>query len=90
MATDTWVKCNVGASLGITVSNFVPGSEVTVIATNPNTGGGANRTITHGCSGLNSSVGALTFTLGGTTTAFLKYRCLDGDLANTYVQVTYS
>jgi len=90
MATDTWVKCNVGASLGITVSNFVPGTEVTVIATNPNSGGGSNRTITHGCSGLNSSVGALTFTLGGTTTAFMKYYSFGNDIANTYVQVTYT
>ena len=90
MATDTWVRANVGASLGITPSNFVPGTEVTVVATNPNTGGGANRTITHGCSGLNSSVGALTFTLGGTTTAFLKYYSFGNDIANTYVQVTYS
>jgi hypothetical protein len=80
----------VGASLGVTLSNFVPGTEVTVVATNPNTGGGANRTITHGCSGLNSSVGALTFTLGGTTTAFLKYYSFGNDIANTYVQVTYS
>ena len=90
MTTDTWVKCNVGASLAITPTGFVPGSEVLVMVTNPNTGGGAARTITHGVTALNSSVGATTFSLGGTTTAFIKYCCFDGDLANTYVQVTYS
>jgi len=90
MTTDTWVKCNVGASLAITPTAFSPGTEVIVIVTNPNTGGGANRTITHGGIAYNSSVGATSFVLGGTTTAFIKYYSLDGDLANTYVQVTYS
>ena len=90
MTSDTWVKCNVGASLAITPTAFVPGTEVIVIVTNPNTGGGANRTITHGGIAYNSSVGAATFTLGGTTTAFVKYYSLGSDLANTYVQVTFS
>jgi hypothetical protein len=90
MTTDSWVKCNVGASLAITPTAFSPGTEVIVIVTNPNTGGGANRTITHGGIAYNSSVGATSFVLGGTTTAFIKYYSLDGDLANTYVQVTYS
>jgi hypothetical protein len=90
MTSDTWVKCNVGASLTITPTAFTPGSEVVVIATNPNSGAGAARTITHGAAAVNSSVGATSFTLGATTTAFIKYYCFDGDLANTYVQVTYS
>ena len=90
MSTDTWVKCNVGASLAITPTTFMPGAEVIVIVTNPNTGPSGTRTITHGCSALNSSVGATNFTLGATTTAFIKYYCFNGDLANTYVQVNYS
>jgi len=90
MTTDTWVKANVGASLAVTLSNFAPGTEVDVLLTNPNSGGGSNRTITHGCSAVNSSVGATTFVLTGTTTAFLKYYSFDGDLANTYVKVSYS
>jgi len=90
MTTDTWVKCNVGASLAITPTSFVSGAEVVVIVTNPNSGGGAARTITHGGSAYNSSVGATTFNLSGTTTAFIKYYSLSNDLANTYVQVTYS
>ena len=89
MTTDTWVKCNVGASLAITPTVFTPGTEVIVIVTNPNTGGGANRTITHGGIAYNSSVGATSFVLGGTTTAFIKYYSLGSDLANTYVQVNY-
>ena len=90
MTTDTWVRANVGASLGVTLSNFAQGTEVDVILTNPNTGGGSNRTITHGCSAVNSSVGATTFVLTGTTTAFLKYYSFSSDLANTYVKVSFS
>jgi hypothetical protein len=89
MTTDTWVRANVGASLAVTLSNFAQGTEVDVILTNPNTGGGSNRTITHGCSAINSSVGATTFVLSGTTTAFLKYYSFSSDLANTYVKVSY-
>ena len=89
MTTDTWVRANVGASLGVTVSNFAQGTEVDVLLTNPNSGGGSNRTITHGCSAVNSSVGATTFVLSGTTTAFLKYYSFSSDLANTYVKVSY-
>jgi hypothetical protein len=90
MTTDTWVRANVGASLTVTPTGFGAGLEAELIITNPNSGGGAARTITHGCSAVNSSVGATTFTLGGTTTAFIKYYSFDGDLANTYVKISYS
>jgi hypothetical protein len=90
MLTETWVRVTVGASLTITPTGFGPGYETEVVVINPNTGGGSARTITHGCSATNSSVGATTFSLGGTTTAFLKYYSFDGDLANTYVSVSYS
>jgi hypothetical protein len=90
MLTETWVRVTVGASLTITPTGFGPGYETEVVVINPNTGGGSARTITHGCSALNSSVGATTFSLGGTTTAFIKYYSFDGDLANTYVKISYS
>ena len=90
MFTDTWVKANVGASLTITPTGFGSGLEAEVVVTNPNSGGGAARTITHGVAALNSSVGATSFTLGATTTAFIKYYSFGGDLANTYVKISYS
>jgi hypothetical protein len=90
LTTETWVKANVGASLTITPTGFGSGLEAEVVVTNPNTGGGAARTITHGVAALNSSVGATSFTLGATTTAFVKYYSFDGDLANTYVKISYS
>jgi hypothetical protein len=89
-ATDTWVRCNVNANMAVTLSNFKQGSDITLFVTNTATGGGAAKTITHGCTALNSTVGATTFTLGGTTTARIKYYSFDGDLANTYCSISYS
>ena len=88
--TDTWVRANSSAAVAITPSNFAPGTQVDVILTNISTGVGSTHTITHGCSALNSSVGATTFSLGGTTTAILRYYSFGSDLANTYVAITYS
>jgi len=90
MATEMMVRATVGAALTITPTGFGAGLEAEVIITNPNTGGGATRTITHGCSAINSSVGATTFNLGGTATAFVKYYCFNNDLANTYVKISFS
>jgi hypothetical protein len=89
-ATDTWVRCNVVANMAVTLSNFKTGSDITLFITNYATGGGSNKTITHGCSAVNSTVGATTFTLGSLTTARIKYYSFAGDLANTYCSVSYS
>jgi len=88
--TDTWVRCNVNANMAVTLSNYKTGCDITLFVTNISTGGGATKTITHGCTALNSTVGATTFTLGGTTTARIKYYSFGGDLANTYCSVSYS
>jgi len=88
--TDTWVRCNVNANMAVTLSNFKAGCDITLLVTNISTGGGSTKTITHGCTALNSTVGATTFTLGGTTTARIKYYSFSGDLANTYCSVSYS
>jgi len=85
--TDTWVHANLTANFAVTLGNFTPGSEIHLWITNV---GGPARTITHGCSALNSTVGATTFSLGGGTSARLKYYSFDGNLANTYVTVSYS
>jgi hypothetical protein len=88
--TDTWVRANIAASLAVTLGNFVPGSDIVLFITNTSTGGGAAHTITHGCSALNSTVGATTFTLSGTTTARIKYYSFDSDLANTYASISFN
>lgn len=80
------VKANIAADLAITPSSFVPGKFVDVFITNTT---GQGKTITHGCSGINSSVGATTFTLAATRTAYLRYTSFYSDLANTVVAITY-
>ena len=88
--TDTWVRANIAANFAVTLSNFKAGSDIVLFITNTATGGGSTKTITHGCSALNSTVGATTFTLSGLTTARIKYYSFDGDLANTYASISYS
>jgi hypothetical protein len=88
--TDTWVRTNVSTNLAVTLGNFVAGSDIVLFITNTSTGGGSAHTITHGAPALNSTVGATTFTLSGTTTARIKYYSFDGDLANTYASISYS
>ena len=87
--TDTIVRANLSANFTVTPASFVAGKTIDVWLTNTSTGGGANHTITHGVSALNSTVGATTFTLAGTQSARLKYMCADGTLANTFVAITY-
>ena len=88
--TDTWVKTNVAANMAVTLSNFKAGSDIVLFITNTSTGGPGAHTITHGCSAINSTVGATTFTLSAQTTARIKYYSFDGDLANTYASISYS
>ena len=86
-ATDTWVRCNVNANMAVTLSNFRSGSDINLFVINIS---GVARTITHGCSALNSTTGTTTFSLDNDTTARIKYFSFDGDLANTYCSVSYS
>jgi len=87
--TDTIVRANLSANFTVTPASFVAGKTIDVWLTNTSSGGGAAHTITHGVSALNSTVGATTFTLTGTQSAWLKYMCADGTLANTFVAITY-
>jgi hypothetical protein len=87
--TDIIVRANLSANFTVTPASFVAGKAIDVWLTNTSSGGGANHTITHGVSALNSTVGATTFTLAGTQSAWLKYMCADGTLANTFVAITY-
>jgi hypothetical protein len=85
--TDSIVYCTISAALTITPANFVAGKTLEVWVTNTATG---NRTVTHGITPLNSTMGATGFTLAGTQTAKILYTCLDGTLANTLVAVISS
>ena len=84
---DSMIKANLVADLTVSHSNFVTGKVVEMWLVNV----GANpRTITHGCSDLNSTVNATTFTIPATSSAYLKFFSIDGDLANTFVSVVHA
>jgi hypothetical protein len=82
--SDVIIKANLAADLTFTLTNFVYGKVVEVWLTNTS---GSTRTITHGCSATNSSENSSTFTMASTSSAYLKYFSIDGDLANTFVAV---
>lgn len=86
-ANDVVLKANCAADITFSFSNFTAGKQVEVWLTNTS---GLSRTVTHGCSAVNSTKNSTTFTLASTSTAWLKYYCVNGDLANTFVTVVNS
>ena len=85
--TDSVIKANLVADLTVTHSNFVAGKVVELWLVNS---GGTNRTVTHGCAAINSTVNATTFVIPATSCAHIRYFSIDGDLANTYVKVSHA
>jgi hypothetical protein len=86
-ANNVVLKANCAADITFSFSNYTFGKQVEVWLTNTS---GSNRTVTHGCSALNSTTNSTTFTIPATATAWLKYYCVNGDLANTFVAVIAS
>jgi hypothetical protein len=80
-------KANIEANLTISLSDYIPGKSVDVIVTNTS---GQQRTITHGVTAINSSVGATTFNLAATRSCSLRYFSFGDNLANTYASISYS
>ncbi len=80
------IKANIAADLVITPASFVPGKFVEVFIINTT---GQGKTITHGCDAINSTIGATSFSLAATQTAYLRYTSFHTDLANTCVAITY-
>ena len=86
-STTSLIKATLTADCTISLSNYVIGKVVEVWLTNT---GGTTRTITHGCTATNSSENATTFTMPGTSSAYLRYFSIDGDNANTFVAVQHA
>lgn len=89
-SSDVIIKAELVADCAITLSNYISGKVVEVWLINQATGPGANKTITHGCTATNSTVNSTTFSLSGTSSAYLRYFSIDGDNANTFVSIQYS
>jgi hypothetical protein len=81
-SNDAIIKASLDNNLTVSFANYTYGKIVEVWLTNT---GGTTRTVTHGCSATNSSDNATTFTIPATSSAYLRYFSLDGDLANTFV-----
>jgi hypothetical protein len=90
IANTSLYRFTTNATTTINLSGFKTGKIVEVWLTNTDTGAGSNHTITHGCYANNSTIGAASFTLSSLHSAYIKYFSIDGDLANTFCQVTYS
>ena len=86
-SSDSTIKASLTADLTLSFSNYTAGKVVEVWLTNT---GGLTRTVTHGCSATNSSENATTFTIPGTSSAYLRYFSIDGDLANTFVAIQHA
>jgi hypothetical protein len=85
--TDSMIKANLVADLTISHSNFITGKVVEMWLVNQ---GGTARTITHGLVATNSTINATTFSIPATSSAYLKFFSIDGDLANTFVNVVHA
>ena len=84
---DSMIKSNLSSGLTISHTNFVSGKVVEVWLVNVNA---AVQTITHGLSALNSVTNSTTFNMPGTSSAYLRFFSIDGDLANTFVTITHA
>ncbi len=83
--SDSTIRATLVADLNITLTNYTYGKIVEVWLTNT---GAQNRTVTHGCTALNSTNKSTTFTITASSSAYLRYFSIDGDNANTFVTIS--
>lgn len=86
-ANDSVVRAQTATGLVVTLSNLVTGKAVESWITNTS---GANQTLTHGISALNSTVNATTYNIPATSSVLVKYWSMDGTLANTFVSIIHA
>lgn len=87
IANNSLYKITIDNTTTINLSGYETGKIVEVWMTNSS---GTNRTVTHGCTAMNSSVNSTTFTIPATSSAYLKYFSIDGDNANTFVSINHA
>lgn len=87
IANNALYKITIDNTAAINLSGYQTGKIVEVWMTNSS---GSGRTVTHGCTALNSSVNSTTFTIPATSSAYLKYFSIDGDNANTFVSINHA
>jgi len=86
-ATDSMVRATFSSTLTMSFANYTYGKIVEVWLTNT---AGTGQTINLGTQANNSTTGATSLSVASQRSAKLQYFSIDGDLANTFVAVTYN
>lgn len=86
-SNSSMLKCNVAAALTVSLANYVPGKFVDLLIVNTSA---TPQTITHGLAATNSTVNATTFSMAGTSTAYLRYFSIASDIGNTFLAVQHA
>ena len=86
-ANDAVIRATTAAGVTVSFANYIAGKVVDMWITNT---AGTNQTFTHGCSALNSTVNATTYTIPGTSTIYVKYISFNTDIGNTFVSITHA
>lgn len=85
-SSDSVIRATFAATLTNTPSNFTAGKVVEMWLTNT---AGNGQTVVHGCLAINSTTGSTSSTVASGHSILLRYFSVVGDLANTFVAVTY-
>jgi hypothetical protein len=86
-ATDSMIRATFSSTLTMSFTNYTDGKVVEAWLTNT---AGNGQTINLGALANNTTTGSTTLTVAAGRSAKLQYFSIDGDLANTFVAVTYS
>jgi hypothetical protein len=82
--TDSIIKASLTQDLAVTLTNYQFGKICELWLVNT---GAQNRTVTHGCTALNSTNKSTTYTITSGSSAHLRYFSINGDNANTFVSI---
>lgn len=86
-ATDSTIRGTFSSTVTNTLTNYITGKVVEMWLTNT---AGNGQSVVHGCLANNSTTGSTSTTVASGRSIHLKYFSIDGDLANTFVAVTYA
>ena len=86
-ATNAMIRATFNSTLTMSFTNYTYGKVVEAWLTNT---AGTGQTINLGVQANNSTTGATTLTVASQRSAKLQYFSIDGDLANTFVAISYN
>jgi hypothetical protein len=87
IANNSLYKCSSTGGLTVNLSGFQFGKVVELWFVNT---AGSTQTVTHGCYSNNSTINSTSFSMPASSSAYLRYFSINGDLANTYVSIQHA